>query len=152
MPRIRLAEAFIQIDGQPIAEAFAISITEFEKGIGDGSIVRHTTEDHDPKAGEVELVFVSADRQVRVIITRDGAILSCLEEPVASGQGVAPGAGEQDAKAGKQGRAEKGRAEGTTPAQKPKADAARHAHLDQLLDEALADSFPASDPITIISD
>ncbi len=35
------------------------------------------------------------------------------------------------------------------PKREPPADLPNHDHLDDLLDEALADSFPASDPVAI---
>lgn len=134
MPRIPFAEAFIQIDGRLIAEIFSISIAELESGMEDGSIPYRIETGNAPKAGELELIFTAKGRQARVITTRQGKILSCLEEP----QATPP--------------ASISTTEQSPSDQRAQQEAERRAHLDRLLDEALADSFPASDPISIFTD
>lgn len=153
MPRIDPADVFIRIgdtriEAAPIADLFRMDVEAFERAVRDGSIestkVESAETGSDPNT--LHLIFRSAERQVHVIAERNGAIRSCRAEPLE--RHSASSSDHQDT--------ERSDAAATDPPENRQtaadADLDRRAHLDQLLDEALSDTFPASDPIAISSD
>jgi hypothetical protein len=148
MTRIEYINDGVQVDAGMLAQAFAISAEDLRLGMREGAITSRFEQGEGEDAGKVRLTFFSADRRVRMIADERGSVLECSavtfplpRSPAAPGQRHEAGAGD----------ASSGAADETfkDPHAAEEADAARRARLDAILDEALCDTFPASDPIAV---
>lgn len=150
MTQIDYVDDAVQVDANVLAQAFAISTERLKLGMREGVITSRFEKGEGDDAGKVRLTFFSTDRRVRMIADQRGTVLTCsavnfrkpLPDPSATPSRS------HEASAGDNG----GGVDEATPADRRAAeefDAARRARLDALLDEALADTFPASDPIAI---
>lgn len=127
MTKIEFADDAIRVDAEALAKAFRIGTEELKHGMRDGTITSRFERGEDEDAGKIRLTFFSTQRRVRMIADEDGNILTCsaadFTRPVAQVR-----------------RAED---------QATEAGSAYRLHLDALLDTALQDTFPASDPVAI---
>lgn len=150
MARIEYINDGVQVDASILAQAFAISAEDLRLGMREGAITSRFEQGEGEDAGKVRLTFFSADRRVRMIADERGSVLACSAVDFRTPLPRSPatpsrshGAGACDASSG---------AAYETFADRHVAeefDAARRARLDALLDEALCDTFPASDPVAI---
>lgn len=150
MTRIEYVNDGVQVDASILAQAFAISAEDLRLGMREGSITSRFEQGEGEDAGKVRLTFFSADRRVRMIADERGSVLACSAEDFRTPLPCSPatpsrshGAGASDASSG---------AADETSADRHVAeefDAARRDRLDALLDEALCETFPASDPVAI---
>lgn len=130
MTKIEFADDMIQIDAQVLAKAFRIGTDDLKQGMRDGTITSRFERGEDDDAGRFRLTFFSADRRVRITADETGHVLTCsaVDYQRPRMRVSRPDGGENQA------------------------DAARRARLDRVLDAALQDTFPASDPIAICFD
>jgi hypothetical protein len=140
MFKITLPADRAEPDMAAVASAFGISVTDVHDGIAIGTISRWFevgTGDADDKPHQI---FVSALLEIRVDVDEHGNVQSTAKYEVVSAESQShPVTG-----------ADKG------PVQEPLAaplqygpDTTHKTHIDALLDEALNESFPASDPMAI---
>ena len=144
---LRLSDDRTEIDMDRLAGAFSLSRDEFETRLRLGTIT-YWFEREDSDAGWPRAVFHSAETGQRVTLDRTGRIMSlddefaadrprpCSESCRPAGVGTGDSATPGDAI----------RADSPTP------QLAGAGHLDALLDEALRETFPASDPTAICFD
>lgn len=150
MAWIEYTDDGVQVDASILAQAFAISAEDLRLGMREGAITSRFEQGEGEDAGKVRLTFFTADRRLRMIADERGSVLACSAMDFRTPLPPSPatpsrsyGAGSCDTGSG---------AEDTTSADRGAAeesDAARRARLDALLDEALYDTFPASDPVSI---
>ena len=147
MTRIEYINDGVQVDAGILAQAFAISAEDLRLGMREGAITSRFEQGEGEDAGKVRLTFFSADRRVRMIADERGSVLECSavtfplpRSPAAPGRRHEAGAGDASSGAAETFKVRHAAEE---------ADAARRARLDALLDEALCDTFPASDPIAV---
>ena len=130
MTTIRFQGAMIEVDAGVLARAFQIGTNDLQQGMRAGAITSRCERGEGADAGRVRLTFWSPDRRVRVIADDNGRILTCTAADHA--RRAVPAA---------DGKPDIGADDDVT--------AGHRAHLDALLDEALACTFPASDPIAL---
>ena len=131
MTTIKFHGAMIEVDAGVLAQAFRIGTDDLQRGMRAGTITSRCERGEGTDAGRVRLTFYAPDRRVRVIADDSGRILTCTAADHARRE--SPPAAD--------GTAEDGANDG--------AEAEHRARLDALLDEALACTFPASDPIAL---
>jgi hypothetical protein len=144
MFKIKLPADRAEPDMTAVGSAFGISTKDVHDGIAIGTISRWFevgTGDADNKPHQI---FASDTLGIRVDVDESGKVRSVEKyDEVSAILRSHPG---EDGDAG----AKKSLMEETLMSNThDNSDAARHAHLSALLDEALDDSFPASDPIAI---
>lgn len=144
MFKITLAADRAEPDMAAVASAFGISVSDLEDDIRIGMISRwfevgEGTEDNKPHQ-----IFVSSTLGIRVEVDEHGNVRSANEYEAVSA--VLQPLRTKDGEAGDSKEAPE---KTLTPVLKEKSDTVRKARLDALLDEALEQSFPASDPIAI---
>lgn len=138
MIEIILADARTEANIDAIANAFAISREELGERVSDGSIGQWYEVGDGDRDNKPHLILSSRDLGRRVTVDEVGNVVSSRAEPP---DGQQPSERPDQAP--------------VTEAIVPEAsglrdaDAVRRARMDALLDEALDESFPASDPIAI---
>lgn len=140
MFKITLPADRAEPDMDAVASAFGINIDELENDISIGTISRWfevAEGDEDNKPHEF---FASANLGVRVDVDEHGAVRSVSKYESAVAQTGGPNRGDSG------GDEDTGALEPNTL---KNSDTVAKARLDALLDEALDESFPASDPIAI---
>ena len=148
MTRIEYINDGVQVDAGTLAQAFAISADDLRLGMREGAITSRFEQGEGEDAGKVRLTFFSADRRVRMIADERGSVLECSavtfplpRSPAAPSQRQEACAPDVSSGASDETSTDFDAAE--------EADAARRVRLDALLDEALCDTFPASDPVAV---
>jgi uncharacterized protein YuzE len=146
MFRITLPADRAEPDMAAVASAFGISIKDVHDGIEIGTISRWF-EVGDGDSSKPHQIFASAKLEIRVDVDEHGAVFSINKYKAARTVLPPDQAADCDTAYGKD---TKGRP--FDPNSQDNSDAVRWARLDALLDEALDESFPASDPIAISFD
>lgn len=130
MTKIEIADDMMQVDAKVLAKALRMDTNDLKQGMRDGTITGRIERGEGKDAGKVRLTFFSADRRVRMTADENGNLLTC-------------GAVDFTRRAMPVSRMGGGTTEVET---------AYRAQLDALLDNALRDTFPASDPVAISFD
>ena len=150
MTRIEYINDGVQVDAGILAQAFAISAEDLRLGMREGAITSRFEQGEGEDAGKVRLTFSSADRRVRMIADERGRVLECTavdfrtpppRSPATPSQSHGAGGHDTGSGAAAETSADRNVAEAS--------DADRRARLDALLDDALCDTFPASDPVAL---
>lgn len=117
----------IEIDAEIVARTLKITPEDLRARMRDGTVTSQFERGEGSDEGRVRLTFYSATHRARIIADTTGTVLS--RSVAQYGRPTLPST--QDA------------------ATKPKDSAAQRSGLDALLDAALQDTFPASDPVAI---
>ena len=120
MAQIEVTEDMLQVDADILARAFGISPDDLKRGMREGTITGRAERGDGDDAGRVRLTFYSSGRRVRITADKGGKVLACDAATIEN-----------------------------SPDPDPDPGVARRARLEALLDEALDESFPASDPIAV---
>lgn len=140
MFKITLPADRAEPDMDAVASAFGISIGDVEDDIQIGIICRWFEVGEDDEDNKPHEIFASAKLGIRVDVDEHGAVRSVSKYESAVAQTGGPNRG--DAGGGED-------TEALEPDTLRNTDTVGKARLDALLDEALDESFPASDPIAI---
>lgn len=141
MIKIILADARTEANMDAIAKAFAISRDELRERVNDGTIAQWYEVGEGDKDNKPHLILSSSELGRRITVDEVGNVVSSRAEPPDGHQPTE--------------RPEQASVSETIAPKRSDfpdirdPDAARRAHLDALLDEALEESFPASDPVAI---
>ncbi len=144
MFKITLPADRAEIDMTAVAQAFGITIHDLDDAIHIGTISRWFEVGEGDQDNKPHWIFASAKLGLRVDVDEHGFVQSVNEyRPVRAElqQNAAP--------YGDAGRGRNPLAEAMDSNIRDATHIARRARLDALLDEALDESFPASDPIAI---
>lgn len=150
MSQINYVDDTIQIDADVLAQAFNISAEDLRRKMCEGAITSRSEKGEGDDAGKVRLTFFSADRRIRIVADERGNVLTCsaadFRKPL-----TRPSLAVSRTKAASAGNAGGGTEDASRPGNVAagESDAARRLRLDALLDAALSDTFPASDPVAI---
>ncbi len=135
MSKIEIGPDQILIDADIVAKALKIEPQELQQRMRDGTVTSRFERGEAEDAGRIRLTFFSGSRRARITADESGAVLSCTA--VDYSRGPTPLALTPEAAEEKPGKAQ--------PMQ-------HQEHIDALLDAALQDTFPASDPIALSFD
>lgn len=153
MARIEYVNDGVQVDASILAQAFAISAEDLRLGMREGTITSRFEQGEGEDAGKVRLTFFSTDRRVRMIADEQGSVLACSAVNFRTPLPRSPAAPSRnhgaDACDARSGAVDESSADRHVAEE---FDATSRARLDALLDEALCDTFPASDPVAISFD
>lgn len=144
MFRITLPADRAEPDMAAVAKAFGIGIRELEGDIHIGVISRWFEVGEGDEDNKPHQIFASAKLGLRVDVDEHGNVHSSNKYQ-AMGVVSQPHRAENSSGCGSKDFAE----EASDSDIQDNSDSARRARLDALLDEALDESFPASDPIAI---
>ena len=130
MSEIEIGPDQIQIDAEIVAKALKLTPQDLRDRMRDGTVTSSLEQGEGDDAGRVRLTFFSATRRARITADGSGTILSCsgadFRRPFDFLETPPP--------------------PGAAP------DAQEHNKLDKMLDAALNQTFPASDPIALSFD
>ncbi len=143
MIRITLPADRAVIDMAAVAQAFGISVKDLDDAIHIGTISRWLEVGGGDQDNKPHQIFASVTLGLRVDVDEHGAVHSADKYDVMS---VLQTHQAENRRAG-QSKPLMKKAFDTRRQSSP--DTMRRAHLDALLDEAVDESFPASDPIAI---
>ncbi len=135
MTEIEIGSDLIQVDAEVVAKALKIAPRELQQRMREGTVTSRFEHGEGADAGRVRLTFYSDSRRARITADTSGAILFCSAVDY-----------------GRPAKAElptPEHTENTDIAPDTAKAASTRARLDALLDAALQDTFPASDPIAI---
>jgi hypothetical protein len=139
MFKIKLPPDRAEPDMPAVASAIGISVDDVEDDIQTGTISRWFEVGEGDEDNKPHQIFASAELGVRVDVDEHGDVQSVSSYKNVVGQTASTDRGDAGDK----------EAETLEPNRQDNPDAVEQAHLDDLLDEALDESFPASDPIAI---
>ena len=127
MPTIEIGPDLIQIDAEVVANALKIAPQDLKAGMREGTVTSRFERGEEEDAGRIRLTFFSATRRARITADTAGRVLSCstadFSRPFISASQVPEPGG--------------------APA------APDRNMLDAMLDAALSQTFPASDPVAL---
>ncbi|MEJ8566234.1 DUF6522 family protein [Elongatibacter sediminis] len=128
MDRITVTNDSASIDARVLARAFGLDEANLKQQMRRGAITSRFEKGAEQDAGKVRLTFFSNDRRVQVVADHAGKVLHCttMDSPPSAS-----------------------RSEQTGRHKAENAGEKQRARLDALLDAALDDTFPASDPVAI---
>ncbi|WP_415183167.1 DUF6522 family protein [Phaeovulum sp.] len=139
MLKLMLPDARAKVDMTAVAQAFGINAKGLDDAIHAGTVSRWYEVGQDDQDNKPHQIFASAKFRRRVDVDEHGLVHSVDAYKSASANPPEP-------------TSSHGKAPLTKPVNANIQDAAavaRRAHLEELLDEALDESFPASDPVSI---
>ncbi|MCF3594179.1 DUF6522 family protein [Rhodobacteraceae bacterium LMO-12] len=129
MPAIEIGTDQIQIDAEIVAKALKLAPQDLQARMRQGTVTSRFERGEGDDAGRVRLTFFSDTRRARITADTTGMVLTCTgadfsrsSRPTASPKAATP----------------------TVSPDRQK--------LDAMLDDALNDTFPASDPVALSFD
>jgi len=130
MPEIEIGPDRIQIDAEIVARALKIAPQDLRDRMREGTVTSMFERGEGEDTGRLRLTFFSETRRARITATETGAVLTCTGVDYRRASVTSKKAANPDT------------------AQ----NAAERHRLDALLDAALEETFPASDPIAVSFD
>lgn len=158
MSRIEKDGETFLIDAEVLAKAFAISEKTLKQNMRNGVITSRYEKGEDSDAGKIRLSFFTSDRQVRIVTNENGKILSCVASDLPKPRSHTVGADTWHSDGGEQFHKDNDRADAkamTSAAHDSALEITEYVQdpkIDTILDEALRQTFPASDPVAISID
>jgi hypothetical protein len=119
MQKIEIGPDLVQVDAAIVAKALKISPHDLKERMRNGTVTSRFERGEGQDAGRVRLTFFSDRRRVRITADTSGTVLSCTGVDFTR----PPRAGQ------------------------PRTD--RQSRMNDLLDDALQGTFPASDPVAL---